>query len=900
MTLIKIVDNKVCISTGYELRSLCASIPGAKWNKDQKCWSCAATISSARAVLDAFRGTPCKADQAFRDLVKVAKQQAEVAEQLRAHDATGLPPIPLTRTKPWAHQVRAYHFLYPLQGGMAALDMGEQPLDEPVLTPNGWVEIGKLRVGDSVIGVDGKPTEVVGVYDFESRPLCKVTLADGGFTYCSTTHLWTVRSSNKGWETIPTSEVASTLGLHYNNKKNKLPELGAVRFASKALPVDPYVLGVLLSDGSLTQNKLKFTSNTPAIVAEIVRRGYNVTTEPDGKHHNITGRSPKALLSVLGLNNSCSRSKFVPRDYLLGCPKQRMDLLRGLMDGDGTQCGRSAIYTTISEQLAKDVSFLARSLGGSGSVNLYDRPDKGKVWNVSLGLPMSSESPFLATSKCRGRKRNSPRRIVSIEETGKRVPMRCIKVANNDGLYVTRDFVVTHNTGKSAVTTHLVVNRGHKRTLILAPLSVIQEWPNQFQTHAARRVGVYRPYAKRQPLTWDETSPFEKNLIVCPLDNKAGSVKDKLDGARMAFFESGMNDADTVVVTNYESVWRPPFDDWAMEAGWDLVVCDEVHRIQSASGKASRFMSRLGDRVPYRLGLTGTPFSSGPLSIYGQYRFLDKTIFGTSNKHFKSRYAKMGGFQQHQVVGYQNESELQKKFYSIAFRVESRDVLDLPEETHVRRYFTLPPATMRAYKELETILVTQIKEGEITVSNALVKLLRLQQITSGFARVDPTDSDEGKVVRIDDEKQKLLADVLLDLDKREPIVVFARFTHDLEAVKAVCDAQGRRCAFLDGSRKQTDEWRNGDYDVLAIQIRAGGVGVNLTRSHYCVYYSLGYSLSDYLQSLARTMRPGQNCKVTYVHLLAADSVDLKVYDALDAKKDVVDSILEGYQSEILT
>jgi SNF2 family DNA or RNA helicase len=444
--------------------------------------------------------------------------------------------------------------------------------------------------------------------------------------------------------------------------------------------------------------------------------------------------------------------------------------------------------------------------------------------------------------------------------------------------------------GKSKSTVDLIVNRGHKRTLLCAPLSVIQEWPHQFKTHAG------------------------KPVIVCPLDNKAGSVKDKVTAAKMALFQAEQEGKQVVIVTNYETVWREPFGPvyekvedpetgkmvqgdriidkgFAMQAGFDLVALDEIHRIQAANGKASKFLGRLGDKVPYKLGLTGTPFSSGPLSIYAQYRFLDKGIFGSSNKEFKSRYAVQGGFGGNQVVGFQNEEELQRKFYSIAFRVESRDVLDLPEEQHIVRTVTLSAAAMKAYKELEKQFIAKFQEGEVTVTNALTKLLRLQQLTSGYARLDETFEEEGKTIRVDHEKQKVLEDIFEDLDKREPIIVFARFTHDLEAVAEVCKKQGRRCGFLDGSRKDLEAWRNGEYDVLAVQIKAGGTGVNATRAKYCVYYSMGYSLADYRQSLARVMRPGQKHNVTYYHLVAEKTVDQKVYKALDTKQEVVQSIL---------
>jgi SNF2 family DNA or RNA helicase len=436
--------------------------------------------------------------------------------------------------------------------------------------------------------------------------------------------------------------------------------------------------------------------------------------------------------------------------------------------------------------------------------------------------------------------------------------------------------------GKSRIVVDLVVNRNHRKVLLVAPLSVIQEWPNQFRQYAG------------------------KPVIVAPMDDRIGSVADKVKQTKLALMQGDLEDHPVVIVTNYESVWRPPFgpiydeagtrikdQGYAMQAGFDLVVCDESHRIQAYNSKISKFLAKLGEKVPHRLALSGTPFSSGPLSVFGQYRFLDPAIFGTNIKSFREKYAVMGGYQNHEVRGFQNLEELQEKFYSIAMRVESRDVLDLPDEMHIRRTFKLSDKGKRAYKDLENLFVAEFREGKVTATNALTKLLRLQQMTSGFARLDATEAEEGETIRVDHEKQKLLEEILADINPNESVVVFARFIHDLDAIAAACKKLGRRYMELSGRIKQTEEWRTGPPAVLGAQMAAGNAGVNLVRAHYCVYFSVGFSLAQFSQSLARTMRPGQHHAVSYFHLVAEDTVDVKVYDALNSKQEIVSAILGG-------
>lgn len=419
--------------------------------------------------------------------------------------------------------------------------------------------------------------------------------------------------------------------------------------------------------------------------------------------------------------------------------------------------------------------------------------------------------------------------------------------------------------GKTKVTIDLIQNRKHPSVLILCPKSVIDTWVEEYPKHAADGV----PY----------------HIEAC----KKGTVKQKKEVAEMMMNMCRLSGKRFICVINYESAWREPFGSWAKQAGFDLVVCDESHKIKSPSGKASRFAEALGKVAPYRLCLTGTPMPNNPLDIYGQYRFLDRAVFGTNYSEFKTRYAVWkkfdnGGEAPTQFI---NQEELNRKMYSIAIRYDSDDVLDLPEAIHMKRYTELEPKARKAYREMEKEFYALVDEGEVTAANAAVKILRLQQITSGLVK-----DDTGQMVEVSKAKRELLAETLDGLDTWEPVVVFCRFQQDLDAVKEIAEGQGRRCAELSGRMNQLAEWKAGEYDVIAVQIQAGGAGVNLTRAAYVVYYSTGHSLGDYEQSLKRSHRPGQTRPVRFYHLIVKGTVDEAVYEALQNKKDVVEYVLE--------
>jgi SNF2 family DNA or RNA helicase len=425
--------------------------------------------------------------------------------------------------------------------------------------------------------------------------------------------------------------------------------------------------------------------------------------------------------------------------------------------------------------------------------------------------------------------------------------------------------------GKSRVVVDLLAQRKAQTALIFCPSSVVDVWPGQFQTHS--------------------DSPYH----VLPL--RKGSVKHRMEQAQQ-FLATPLHGLKVVVI-NYDAVSRQnsPFAAWALKQKWDALIADEVHKIKSPGGVTSRYMSRLAKNIPFRLGLTGTPMPHSPLDIYGQYRMLDPTIFGTSFNWVKNRYAVQQAIPMGFTIikGYRVDptdtkffspqlyQEFQEKFYRIAFRVEA-DVLELPEPLHLARSCELSPAAMRQYQALEKDFYAEVDQGIITASNALVKALRLQQVASGFGR-----TEDGAEVELDTSKRELLKDIIEDLG--EPVVVFCRFRHDLDSVRQVAQSLKLESRELSGRMNQLAEWQRGDAPVLAVQIQAGGVGIDLTRARVGVYYSLGLSLGDHLQSLARIHRPGQTRNVVYYYLLADRTIDHKVYQALQNRQEVIEAVM---------
>ena len=339
-----------------------------------------------------------------------------------------------------------------------------------------------------------------------------------------------------------------------------------------------------------------------------------------------------------------------------------------------------------------------------------------------------------------------------------------------------------------------------------------------------------------------------------------------------------------IVVINYESCWRDHIDKAILEHDFNLMIMDESARLKGPGSKASRFCAKLADKIPYRVALTGRPMPHSPLDIYGQMRAVDKSVFGTSFERFRQRYAVMGGFGGYQVLGYREQEEMASLLESVSYTVMSEDVQDLPEKHHIRIPVEMDKECRKIYAAMEKDWVTLIDNEEISVQHCLTRLIRLQQITSGYL-----PDGEGRLHSTSPNKC-LAAMELIEEMAGEPVVVFCRFTHDIHEIRKNCLAAGITSGELSGQHNDLDDWQDSKFQVLCVQIQSGSLAVDFTRARYGIYYSIGYSLGDFEQSEKRMHRPGQKRAVTYYHLVVKDSVDEKIYAALTARKNVVDCI----------
>lgn len=343
-----------------------------------------------------------------------------------------------------------------------------------------------------------------------------------------------------------------------------------------------------------------------------------------------------------------------------------------------------------------------------------------------------------------------------------------------------------------------------------------------------------------------------------------------------------------------------------------LVVADEAHRLKSKSSNVSRLMSRIGDRVPRRVALTGTVIPHSPLDVFAQWRFLAPTAFGkvrvdgtrtqATFKGFRDRYAQMGGYMGREVRGFKNLEDMQRVMARNAVVARKEDALDLPLTTDVVVPVRLSTAESVAYAEMKKKLTTTLADGQkATVPNRLAQLMRLRQITSGHL---PDDS--GTVQKIGSSKVDVMASLVLDtLTDVQRVVVFCEFTHEIEALSEAL-SRDREVMKISGAtptdkRLQYRQRFGSDAPekiVLVAQIRTMSLAVNeLVTASHAIFGSLSQRRDDLIQARDRLNRIGQTRPVTYYYALAPNTVDEVIYAAHNERTDLETALLRHLREE---
>ena len=331
-----------------------------------------------------------------------------------------------------------------------------------------------------------------------------------------------------------------------------------------------------------------------------------------------------------------------------------------------------------------------------------------------------------------------------------------------------------------------------------------------------------------------------------------------------------------------------------------LMAIDESTTIKNPGAIRTKTIIDLGQNVKYKRILTGSPVTKSPLDLFTQCAFLDPWLLDHQSYYsFKTRYAitkqiNVSGRMIQIVVGYRNLPELSEKIKPFSHRVLKDDCLDLPPKTYMRRTIQLTEEQRKVYKQMKEIALATLNGKLTTTHNVITQLMRLHQITCGHFK-----SDDGQIQKIASNRLDELMDVLSEMEGKA--VIWAHYRYDIEViVEAIKKEYGDKSVVTYYGDTTTEDRQkaikliqdpNSSVRFIVGTPQTGGYGITLTGASTMIYYSNGYDLEKRQQSEARIDRIGQEKPMTYIDIIAEETVDEKIVKALRTKVNIATQIM---------
>ena len=330
-----------------------------------------------------------------------------------------------------------------------------------------------------------------------------------------------------------------------------------------------------------------------------------------------------------------------------------------------------------------------------------------------------------------------------------------------------------------------------------------------------------------------------------------------------------------------------------------LMAIDESTTIKNPKAKRTRNILELSHLCKYRRIMTGSPVTKNPLDLYTQCYFLDPFHLGHESYYsFRMRYAVMktahiSGRSIQLVAGFRNLGELSDKLLPFSYRVLKEDCLDLPDKVYMKREIQLTDEQKKLYKQMRQEALATLNGKTVTTMTALTQLMRLHQITCGHF-----SADDGTIQEVKNNRLAELLDVLEEVEGKA--IIWAHYQHDVKNIfKLLEDRYGQGSVVHYYGKTLPEErdyairnFKNNDKVRFFIGTpQTGGYGITLTQANTVIYYSNGYDLEKRMQSEDRAHRIGQKKTVTYVDIIAEDTVDTKIVKSLRKKINIASKVM---------
>ena len=625
----------------------------------------------------------------------------------------------------------------------------------------------------------------------------------------------------------------------------------------------------------------------------------------DDNHRNNQYVSELRSLGLLGCK---AKDKRIPDEYKYCSAKERIEILQGLMDSDG-YAGKENFhcYDTMSKQLAEDVAWIVRSLGGLAVINSYKAKLNGKYMGDGYSVTIRMDDPrqiYKASKrKLRASKRKfRPRkRFISIEYLGK-MPGKCISVEATDHLYLCSDFTVTHNTIESI--NLAMFNRNYNNfnhCLIICNINTSKyNWEQEVSEHTNGKMFGYLLGSRMKK----KRGTKKKRRVVC-------GTKEKYEDLMTMHRYGDENEPELpyFIIMNVEALRmkegkRYPITERLIEminSGFiNMIVIDEIHKNMSPTSIQGKQILKIKDKTGSRciwLPLTGTPIVNKPTDVFLPMKLVDAHNFSSYYK-WCQEFCVYGGYGDVEIVAYKNIPRMKIMLQQNMIRRLKKDVLDLPDKIHFDIFVENTKYQEKLADEVTAELYAHA--GEISNSiNPMVKFLKLRQVNGSPELVDQSLKVNSQYIKYNAKLQKLF-ELLEEIhDRGEKVVIFSNWVEPLRTLYRFVSTKYKVCCFT-GTMSEAERQKhkrvfltNPEYTVMVGTIGALGTTHTLTSANNVIFYDEPWTYTDKLQAEDRCHRVGTNSSVNIYTLLSKDTVDERVHDIVYGKKDVAGYIVDN-------
>ncbi len=914
-------NNWITVEDGYKQRNVVKDIGGV-WDGIGNVWQVTFTLYNFDYLINNLESLSICED--IEEKLAAQRAKEDHLDRLRQMSKQDVPvrlKVPGLLGSPYNYQ--RLGIMYSVINGVGVLladEMGlgkAQPVDCLVLTPTGWVRMDSIRIGSRVIGANGKSCSVTGVFPQGEKDVYRVVFSDGSSTRCCDEHLWCVNTPLRRWRKMPSRilflhEIREKGLKHSNgNRQHFIPLVGPVQFEEVSLPLDPYLLGLLLGDGGFTGHTPVFSTEdnelirfVGAVLPEGVAIRHNqgcdyllTSGKRGGRENPLT-----SILRHLGLWHLLSQHKSVPVIYKFSSQATRLELLRGLMDADGWvskgKRGNAIMFGSSSRGLADDVVFLVRSLGGTARV----KPKKTKsllAFVVTLSLP-SDVNPFRLTRKAslvRLREKYVPSRSIEAIHYAGKSKCQCISVDASDGLYVTDDFLVTHNTVQAIATALHLKSKGLvKHALCVTPASLKFNWPMEIEKFTEESYVVIDGSPEKRVAQWLREDVFfyvvNYELLLEDLfggrDLKKPERREKKDGTmeteaalvlriRKWSERKAVNKKRERILGNVR------------RRMWDFVVIDEAQYIRNSS-KRTKNVKRLRSR--FRMALTGTPIDGRLEELHSIMSFVAPGLLGSKTRFFQ-RHVEVDWWGR--VSGYKRIQEVSDRIKPFFIRRLKKDVLkDLPDKIYQNRVIELSKAEMKIYKALAD------RGHEVTEDvEAVVAIIRCKQFCNYPLMVDETCKETSKLTALKD-----VLDEVVVMNGHKALL-FSQYKQMLNKLAPVLEDMGIKYLRIDGDtpkleRAQMQKTFKDDKSIdMIMGTDAMSMGLNFAAADFVINYDDRWSPSVMSQREDRAHRIGQRNVVTVINFVCHNTIEERIRRVIYDKNKVTAQVLGDDTDEMV-